>query len=369
MHKPTKSTGTSRLVFLVALIALLVMIAGVAVDAWQSAPEDPSLQDQPSQTKPSDDTPLGDQIQTSPPGTYIPAYISYLTGLETTANIAKRQPLAVFLQGKNYGYGLSYASVTVEMPLENGQTRLIAYLEDTGSLGQIGKLAPMRLGIGTLFASFGGLAVSYGSDDRIDMTEDLLLKNTLDLSQKSGAAYTEGTADVYTNGYLLETALSAGQIPTERSETPSLPFVFTEFGATPVKGNTQTSSVVLPFDSANTTSFSYNKDKHSYILYKNGQAYTDPLVQGDVCFDNVFVLFVDTTTYERADATQTVMETASGGTGYYLTEGTSMRLTWRTDDTGAMHFLDSAGQPLCVNRGTSYMAFFKSSQSMSVHFG
>ncbi len=369
MHKPTKSTGPSRLVFLVALIVLLVMIAGVAVDAWQSAPDAPSSQEQPSQTKPSADTSTNDPIQAPTLDKYTPAYTSYLTGLETTASLSKRNPLAIFLQGKNFGYGLSFASLVAEIPLENGETRLIAYMEDTGSLGQIGKLAPMRSGIDSLFASFGGLAVSYGADVSIGITEETVLQNALDLSQKSGAAYTEGTADVYTNGYLLETALSTGQLITERSETPDLPFSFTEWGEAPIKGSTETSSVVLPFHSGNATSFSYNKDKHSYILYKNGQAYTDPLIQGDLQYDNVFVLFVDTTTYERADMTQTIMETAAGGIGYYLTQGTSMRFTWRCDDTGAMHFFDGAGRQLCVNRGTSYLAFFKSSQSLSVHFG
>ncbi|MBQ7315085.1 MAG: DUF3048 C-terminal domain-containing protein [Clostridia bacterium] len=366
----TKSTGLYRLILAIVLITLIVAIVGIAVDGWQQSipsPE-PSTPDGQTPSTPSADT-TDDEPEQTPPAVYIPAYTNYLTGLETTAELTAKHPLALALHTGTDGYGLSYASVVIEFPLENGETRLLAFMEDTTPLGQIGSVAPSRTYIADMLRSFGGLLVSYGSDDRLIYDGYDTSGKHLDLMQKNGASYAENITDVYTNGYLLSTALSGSLLATERYETPSIPFRFVDFGSSAVLGATETASIYLPYSLNNTTKFVYNESKHTYTLYKNDQAYTDRLKQGDVGYTNVFVLFADTTTYERADMTQTVMDTIAGGTGYYLTEGTSMRITWKTDADGVMHMYDAAGRELTVNRGTSYISFFKSSLSSSIHFG
>ncbi len=367
MKKPT-STGLYRLVLSIALIAMIVAVVGIAVDGWQAVDTPPSVP--PSQT--DQQTPLDpseDKQEPTPPAVYIPTYTNYLTGLETTAPLTATQPLAVVLHTDTRGYGMSYASVTVEFPLENGESRWLAFMEDTAPLGQLGNIAASRTYIGDMLRSFGGLLISHGVDDRLSYDGYDTEGRHLDLSQAAGSCYTEGRYTVYTNGYLLSSALSAGMLPINRTQTPSVPYRFADFGADLVQGDAQAASVYLPYSSTNTTKLVYNESKHTYTLYKNEQAYTDLLKQGDVSYTNVFVLFADTTTYERTDMTQTVMDTIRGGTGYYMSEGTSMRITWKTDDGGVIQFYDTAGRPLTVNRGTSYISFFKSSLSSTIHFG
>ena len=86
----------------------------------------------------------------------------------------------------------------------------------------------------------------------------------------------------------------------------------------------------------------------------------------NIGFDNVYVLFADATTYEKAHGSELVMDTVSGGVGYYVTMGTYSEIRWSVNELGNLEFYSLNGDKLIANTGTSYVAYFKSSQSSSV---
>ena len=371
--KASKTVGFYRLILSVVLIAMVVAVVGIAVDGWQQPSQDgtggvpsaPSGGTQTPVTPPTDNPTL----ETPTPLPTPPAFVSYLTGLEVTEEASRRNPLAIVMNGSTGGYGLSHASIVMELPIENGSTRYLAYMESTDALGQVGTLMPSRRYLSDMLRSFGGLLVCYGNEDRVSYDGYDVSSLTLDLHGKQGCSYTEGLSDVYTNGYMLQNGLSGSMLSTEIYETPTLPFRFAEYGTALPRGAMEATELLLPYGSGTETELVYKESSGTYVLKKGGKTYTDQLTREAVEFTNVFVLFADATTYERTDMTQLVLDTKAGGAGFYASAGGAVRITWRTDEGGSIHFYDTAGRELTVNRGTSYISFFKSSMSTEVSLG
>ena len=85
-----------------------------------------------------------------------------------------------------------------------------------------------------------------------------------------------------------------------------------------------------------------------------------------IIFLLTFILFANATTYETEDATETLLDTSSGGKGYYCTGGRYVSIRWVIDQSGEIVFLNEANEVLTVNRGTSYISFVKASAKDSV---
>ena len=88
----------------------------------------------------------------------------------------------------------------------------------------------------------------------------------------------------------------------------------------------------------------------------------------NVAYTNLFILFANTTTYEKSEGTEMVIDTLSGGKGYYLSGGTMTEIYWSVSLEGALEFRTLNGEILTVNRGNSYIGYYKASQMSSVVF-
>ena len=121
-------------------------------------------------------------------------------------------------------------------------------------------------------------------------------------------------------------------------------------------------TVILPFSDANQTEFVYSKEQNDYLFTKDGTAVTDLINGKTTSFNNLFILFSDSVTYETSEASELVMDTVNGGDGYYITNGTACKIKWSVDDLGNMILTDTDGAKLKINRGRSYFSFFKSSK-------
>ena len=92
----------------------------------------------------------------------------------------------------------------------------------------------------------------------------------------------------------------------------------------------------------------------------------DMLTGQNIAYKNVFLLFADSTTYEKAEGSELVIDIASGGKGYYASNGTYTEFIWKTDVSGTLQFFTLSGEILKVNPGNSYISFYKSSNASKV---
>ncbi len=294
----------------------------------------------------------------------IPEFINYLTGTECTEDEYRRIPFAFTFESGAPLYGISTSSVTVEIPTENGKTRFMVFSSDALSLGKIGAISPTRDYVSQISKFFGGISVSYGNDDVVSY-DSIPCDLCLDLSLHKDKLYRENGSNIYLDGQILDELCRLESIDTESYRSTDLPFTFAAFGEA-VYGNGSASKVTLPYAAGSETVLLYDTESGKYILSKGGKTKIDMLNGSSAGYTNVFVLFSDTVTYETSAGTETVVETEGRGTGYYISNGKMIEIRWSTDKNNKLVFEDLNGNRLTVNRGSNYIAYYKSSDSGSV---
>jgi len=359
MNTP-KASKLARPIILIILVVLLTGVIGFAVGGWSTEDESPTktidTQVQNNIEQPQENTDIQEEIIT----------LDYLTGLPIDKTEADKIPMAFLFDSAYTSYGIGYAQINMEIPVENGKTRYLSYIRETDKLGKIGTLSSSRSYINAVCAAFGGTLFFAGYDDvLVEDTESENLQK-LNVLGKTGYAYIENDKEIYSNPYMVNTAMNDFGLRTSYAEVPTLPF---SFSATEKTASLPAKSVILPFTADNKTEFQYKDSTGTYTWLKNGSAVSDPLTYGDIEYKNVLILFADATTYETIDYTQMLLKTTENGTGYYLTNGTYERISFSSDSAGNIMFSDTSGRKLSVNTGKTYIGFFKSSQKNAVKIG
>ncbi len=294
-----------------------------------------------------------------------PKYYHYITGLEIPLEDTLKRPLCMVYSSSAPLYGISSSFLTIELPTEYGQTRLLAFTDSVDTLGKIGSLAPTRGYISTFASYFGGVLLSYGNDDTNEYSY-LEPAASLDFKETSGYCYTEYNSYIYTNRDLVTAYMSNSKISAVTSEIKQIPYSFNESGVKVTSSGSSALTLDIIYSSDNTTELTYSEADGKYQYSKNGTAKKDLLNDKTSLYDNVFVLYADSTTYETEESTRLVLDTSTSGKGVYLNSGKMIDITWSRDSSGNLTFYNEVGEKLAVEIGSSYIAVVKASSKSSV---
>ncbi len=358
-----KANGYPKLLVIFLVGLLLIFSVGLVADGWQSSNdkneysgkiENPDNDNADNNTN-NDDTDQSPSI----PESYIPQYVNPLTGLETTEILSSKRHGAFIFNSTSPLYGISYSDILIELPIENGDTRYLALINDLQNIGKIGALSPSRDYISNSASYFGAYTVHNGFDG-LQTPEKIQANQTLDLSLVSGYHYTEFNDLVYSNGGLLTTGITSSGISILRDPLQALPYGFVPFNDENIKGEKEAVSISLPYSDKNITEIRYSSQDGKYTLIKNGSARVDMLNNKILGFDNCILLYADSITYETIEGCDFIMDTSSFGNGYYITGGTVKNISWAVSD-GTLSLLDENGEKLIINRGSSYIGYLKAS--------
>ena len=295
-----------------------------------------------------------------------PEYLHYITGCEITSEESHKKPICFTLDALAPQYGLSHSYLIYEIPTEFGKSRYIAYTDNALNLGKIGSIAPTRGYISNLASYFGGILVSNGNDTNVKTESFAIADGFLDITENIGYHYTEPNNYSYTNGDLITALIKNTKTGLIKIEPTTIPYYHNEYYADPIRGTTKAEYIQIKYSNLNYTEFLYSQDSHNYSLYKNGSVQKD-LLNDKICtYDNVFILNVNSATYETLEYTECVLDTKSSGTGFFFTEGTYTQITWTVSNEGKLIFLNENGEKLTANRGTTYIALAKSSEPQNI---
>ena len=363
--KRSKHGNYHKVVAFVLIAIVIISAVGFVANGWQpildsEADNDDAVNNSGEITDSGGDN--ADDVPVVAP----PKFYSYLTGLETTEEAEKTIAIAFLTDPELPLYGASSASLTIEFPIEGGKTRLLVYSECATSLGKIGPIMPTRDYISEYLLHFKATLLSSGNDDVIEYPSKEFKGGLIDISAISGYHYTEGES-AFTNADLLRAALRTSGIDTSHDGQVRLPFSFVDVGSSNLAFDNPASEITIPQGSSGTTSLVLNGESGRYLYQKNGSAKSDMLNASEIAFDNVFVLFMDSVTYETSKGTELVLATTGSGNGYYATAGTYTAIKWVCDgDTLTLY--DEQDNKLLVNRGTSFFALVKSTEQHLVTF-
>ena len=348
--KSNKQSNLLRPVAFFALAAILILTVCFAASGYDEA------------TGGENDTISTEQNEgeMDPPQAPVPEYFDRLTGLPTDLDKTNTKEIAFVLNSTDPLFGVQASKVTIEIPTEGGGTRLVVHLEKDSLPGKIGSLSPTRGYISSFCSAFSGLLVSYGNDGKLDASKN---GDSFDMSSVTGYSYTEYTTYHYTNADLVTAGIKNLSL-TDKAER-ALPFSFVKYGEQ-IRNTQRAARLTIPYSEINITDLVYSGDDGEYKLLKNGNASIDLLSGRPLTYKNVFLLFLDSITYETSDYTEMILNTEGNGKGLYLTNGTYREIYWFKGDDGELVFTTPEGDELLVNRGTSYISVVKSSMNKSI---
>ncbi len=365
--RSSKSTNLSGLIVFVLIAALLFGIISVSAVGWQSIlPDEPDISDSDKDNSPNGEDNTQTDENNDGQGTtdnedettviVTPKYYDYLTGLLTTAEASILKPYFVSLSSNNL-YGISQASMLMEFPTEASGTKLLMALKTDTVHSKIGSISWARNYMIDLCATFGGIPVYDGFSTVIGSTPTT--NECVDFSALSGYYYTEGN-NIYTNTHLLDAYAENNRLDKTNKST-TMPFDFAD-GDLVLNDSLSANEVFIPYSSERNIRLQYVKERGEYI-YQNGyRPVYDGLNSSSVSFKNVFILFCDSTTYDKANGTELVLDTHSSGGGYYVTNGKAVRISWTSNGANEITYHSENGEKLTVSAGNSYIGYFKSSK-------
>lgn len=390
--KSSKLNSLNRLLTFLLIAALLVCTVGFAAGGLQPDPNEPDSGENGSETDKTDENKDGstdinppdssidkdnndnsdtennkenNNDETTQPPIEIPKkFYNTATGLEVSEEISKRAPIGFVINPNLPLYGISNADISIEYPIEDGTTRMLAYTTNPIMLWKVGELAPSRAFISSASSFLGGIVVSYGNDDIIKYSAWDASKIELDISKFKECYFIENTMYIYTSGDFVDAAIGKTESVTA---TPykTMPYTIASDG-NKIKGPVEATTVSLPYSETNETTFYYSEKTNQYLFFKSGSRKVDMLNGKNISYTNLFILFANATTYEKADGTELVMDTTSGGGGYYISNGALTEIRWSIDEVGNLIFRLLDGEKLTVNPGTSYIGYYKASNSSKV---
>lgn len=384
--KSFKMSSLQKLISFVLIAVLLICTVGFAADGWRSPDDEPDSgnvgdttgeadENKDGQTPPNtdpadkpqedlpDNTPdVPDVSEPAPEPT--PVYKNAITGLEISAEQNAQTPIGFVLDPSSPLYGLSSSDIALEFPIEDGNTRMLSYTTNYSMLWKVGTLTPTRAFISGSSNFFGGIVVSYGNDDIVKYSAWDTSKIDLDVSKVTDCYYVENTLYIYTSKELVDIAAKTSP-SLSMAAYKTAPYLFNETDIDLV-GTTEARTVTIPYSNKNETELYYSETSGQYLYFKSGSRKVDMLNGKNVSFKNVFVLFANATTYEKADGTELVIDTLSGGTGYYISAGHLTEIRWSIDENGELKFKTLNGEQLTVNKGTSYISYYKASNASKV---
>lgn len=378
--KNLKLKGFYKFLSLLLIAILVVSAVGFAASGRETTPTQPgssnAVDTNGEADKNTDKNASGDTTQDNistpdenktPPIETEPEVLFYskISGLEITEEEYTAVPKGLIVDPTRPLYGVSKSELTIEFPIEDGTSRLVAYTTNSEVMWKIGSLRATRNFISNMSNFFGGVVVSYGKDDKVAYdaweTENIVL----DLSQYSDCYYIENTLYVYTSENMVDIAANRMSASSTPASYKNAPYTFSD---SEVSGITAATTISIPYSDQNITNLYYHEGSGKYLYYKGDNRRVDMLTGENISFCNVFILFSNATTYENSDGTELVIDTVSGGRGYYISMGGLTEFTWSVTKGGDLTFKNLMGETLTVNRGTAYIAYYKASLSANISF-
>ncbi len=349
------------LALLLVAVLTLGMFAGcseVTANSDLSSSEPVSV-DSSSEESSSEESSSEESVPEVPVGNQNP-----LTGTYDLADEAVgKRPVAVMINNIKIALpqsGISEADIMYEMPVEGGITRMMAVFADYTKVPTTGSVRSARhnylelaLPLDAIYVHFGGSDIAKNKIKEYGIKDDLdgLYNMKPFLQDKSIAASKGKEHSYYTKGELLVNAIEAKGIRTESKNTKTV-FNFADAYA-PAADAADCSAIKVKYSGYCTADFTYNAETDSYDKKQFGNKHVDANTGNAASVHNVFVLYTNVYTMDKAGHQQVDLYS---GKGYYCTGGKYQSITWSKNGVNApIVYADASGKELAVSAGSSWV--------------
>ncbi len=294
--------------------------------------------------------------------------VNRLTGLDNLSEKAiGKRPVAVMINNIKKAlpqYGISQADLLFEMLVEGGITRMMAVYSDYTKMPEICSVRSCRYYFPIFAHGLDAVYFCFGSNETLGTpTLKRIGIDYIDGNQIADTAVFARDPDrvnrysrehtFFLKGPDMPEILKKYDIRTDylpKKDTPI--FKFRQDGKI-TKGNTACDKVNLKFSNSYYSTFTYDKASKTYKKQHSGNSHIDQRTGEQLSFTNLFVLETSVNNYKGT----ILMEIDwKGGTGYYISNGKSQKITWEKKSENAnIKVYNEKGKQLKVNPGKSYI--------------
>lgn len=282
------------------------------------------------------------------------------------SSVGKR-PISIVINNQPQArpqWGLNSADAVFEFPVEGMITRMLWVFSDYEKLPE--KIGPIRSARHHFVYTAGSLDAIYlhwgGSTMGYQAIKDSGIDDIDAMKHGDGAGtyfYRDRTRSVaiehrgITNGTNVISAIDELiDRPLLKRKAVGMPFIFSD---KTVRATTPCNTLSFSFSSNFTRTFKYDVDNNLYYNSMNGEAFCDGNTDKQNSVTNIFVLYapVKTLPNELVDVDLT------GGTGIYVTNGTSAKVNWSkgNDAQSQLEFTYEDGSAVKLNKGKTWFNF------------
>lgn len=283
------------------------------------------------------------------------------------------RPIAVMINNhsiaaKNHA-GLQDAYLTYEIIVEGGLTRLMAIFKDKDT-ARIGSVRSSRHYFLDYALENDALYTHFGWSERAKSDISTLGINNINGLYDSGfwrdktlnVAY-EHTAFTSIEG-IKKVANSYGYRMTSKKDT-LLNYSIKSVDMENIENAQVANYVNIVYSSYQKTSYEYDAENKVYKRFMNGSAHTDAVTKEQYTVKNIITYQVynySFDSYGRQD-----LENIGTGTGYYISEGYAIPITWEKKDRSSQTtYYYETGKELKVNDGNTYIQIQPKNQTLEI---
>jgi len=269
---------------------------------------------------------------------------SYLTGEEVSTGIGRTRPVAIMLNNIYDAipqYGIGRAGVVYEAEVEGLITRLMGIFEDYQGISRIGSVRSCRPYFIYYAREFNAMYAHYGQ--AVYAIPVLLLESTTNisgipeygLSELGQSAYYRSDDrpsphNVFTNYDMMTETIRTMCYDTAYSESYTGHYNFAADGEEVNLENGQIAKVVLPGYTYNHARFDYSAEDGLYYRSQYGSAQVDGETGEQLAYKNIILQYCESDAFDDNGYLWT--NPWSGGSGYYITNGRAIKITWEKEN-------------------------------------
>lgn len=304
---------------------------------------------------------------------------SDLTGEWIDEETASQRPFAVMMGNTKIAtpqYGLCAADVIYESPVEGSETRLMPIYQDYQSVDKICSIRSCRLYYIDWALEFDAI---YGHYGQAYLAKDMLSEDYVDnLSGLSGALENtmyfrdsdrKAPHNAYTTGEGIQEGIRIMEYETQHREDYESHYRFNEDDEKEIQlSDGQDAAVVQPGYLVNKPWFVYNTETGLYERFQNGAPQVDAGDGSQAAVKNILLQVCDWYVADE-EAGYLSIDTRSGGTGYYITNGKAIPVTWsKASQTAPTKYFDSDGNEITMNQGKTWVCIIQDTYADRVTF-
>ena len=304
---------------------------------------------------------------------------SDLTGEWIDEDLAAMRPLAIMIgntQSAVPQYGIGSAEVIYEAPVEGSLTRLMTIIQDYTNVEKIMSVRSCRLyyidwalEFDAVYAHCGQayLAVDMLSNSYVNNLNGIegALSNTMYFRDSNKSA----PHNMYTTGEGITAGISLKGYETAHDDSYTSHYLFNEDDENEIfLTDGEDAKVVKPGYLVNKPWFVYNEETGLYERYQYGEEQIDALNNEQLTVKNILIQVCDWSV-ANSDTGYLDVETVGSGTGYYITNGKAIPVTWsKESQTAATKYFSADGSEITMNQGKTWVCIVQDTYEDNITF-